>query len=94
MVRGWGVTRSLRLTGRLNNVIKHWRALGRCIIPDLHSRREVGREERKRGRRQTGGVMVSREKNFRERGHTIGRPEKKKQGRTGLRKRNETRQAA
>lgn len=46
-----------------------------------------------------GGVIVSREKNFRERGHTIGRmrPEKnkkQKQGRTGLRKRNETRQAA
>lgn len=78
---GGGVARSLKLTGRLNNVIKHGRALGRCIIPDLRSRREVGREERKRGRRQTGGgVIVSREKNFRERGHTIGRmrPEKTK----------------
>lgn len=55
--QGWGGggARSLKLTGRLNNVIKHGRALGRCIIPDLHSRREVGGEERKRGRRETGG---------------------------------------
>lgn len=84
-VGGGGGARSLKLTARLNNVIKHGRALGRCIIPDLHSRQEVGREERKRGRRQMGGVMVSREKNFRERGHTIGRmrPEKKKKNKAG-----------
>lgn len=87
---GVGGARSCKLTGRLNNVIKHGPALRRCIIPDLHSRQEVGREGGKERRQETdGGVMVSREKNFRERGHTIGRmrlENKRKTGPDGVKK--------